>query len=83
MIVTVHSKHITPSQVMWTPPKQTAWEWVLENWHSAHWIACPEWVKSQLRLHPQMGVCSGNLVTRVGDMGMTSFCKRVNQHKEN
>jgi hypothetical protein len=77
VIVTVHSKHtIQPKQ--FTPCKQSGWQWIIENRFTPAWKPVPEWVKAELKLHPQMGVCSGNLVTHIGSIGIDRFCQRVN-----
>lgn len=81
MIVTVHTRHLaTPAQKL-TPckQKQTGWSWILENWFSPTWIACPQWVKTELKLHPALGVCSGMLITKSSAAGLDEFIHRVNK----
>jgi hypothetical protein len=77
MIVTVHSKHTVPYQVI-KPIKQSGWDWIRQNWYSAQWLPVPEWVKSELKLHPAIGVCGGNFVTKVAATGINEFVQRLN-----
>lgn len=79
MLVTVHTRHLATLAIKLTPCKQTGWDWIMENWFSPTWVACPQWVKTELKLHPALGVCSGMLITRSSAIGLDEFIQRVNK----
>jgi hypothetical protein len=85
MLVTVHNpKHRVSCEP--PPPKIPdsiqAWQYIIANWMTPYWQPIPEWVRSVIHFHPQLGMCGGNLVTRAGSNGMILFCNKLNNHKE-
>lgn len=55
-----------------------AWQYIVSNWYTSHWIPVPDAVKSALGLDTRLGLYSGMLVSRAGAQGITEFVSRIN-----
>lgn len=62
--------------------RQNAWAFILEAWHCNEWRPLPQNIKAILALPESIGVCSGQLVTRTGALGMIEFINRMNNRKD-
>lgn len=87
-IVTVHNIIKRPVIKLETKTSSTqdpileCWKFIFDNWYCTEWQPIPDWVRQKIKFHPQLGMCSGNLVTRNGAKGMNEFLLRINR-KEN
>ena len=87
MLVTVHnsfknpvlSSSLTDEKIDDT---MSAWKYIFAHWHSSVWIPIPDFVRAKIKFHPQLGMCGGNLVTKIGANGMQSYINRQNNRSK-
>lgn len=62
--------------------RSNAWRFIFDAWTCAEWRPLPREIKILLALPESIGVCSGQLVTRTGALGMIEFINRMNNRKD-
>ncbi len=79
VVVVNHFKpHSTPVMSPQSDSIINCWKYIFENWNTIEWQPIPNWIRTQIKFHPQLGMCGGNLITRAGSKGMIAFINRMN-----
>jgi len=54
------------------------WQWLFAHWYCSVWQPIPGYIQFTLKLDSRMGMCHGQLVSKVGAQGIDEFVHRMN-----